>query len=126
MGKFIIKQDGPTMKFELLAANREAIASSDSYNTKASCLKGIASVVKNAPMAAVEDQTVKLYEKKINPKFEIYKDEKGEFRFLLKAKNGQVIVTSGGYKAKASCKNGIESVRKNVVCAEIVEIKSKQ
>ena len=46
-------------------------------------------------------------------KFEIYKDKAGEFRFRLKAGNGQVILASEGYKAKASCMNGIESVRKN-------------
>ncbi len=125
MGKFIIRQDEAGMKFDLLAVNRETIASSDFYNSKASCLKGIASVAKNAPLAAVEDQTLKSYKKEINPKFEIYKDQKGEFRFTLKAKNGQIIVVSEGYKAKASCKNGIESVRKNAVDAEIIEIKSK-
>ena len=46
-------------------------------------------------------------------KFEIYTDKAGEFRFRLKASNGQAILSSQGYKAKASCKNGIESVRKN-------------
>jgi hypothetical protein len=46
-------------------------------------------------------------------KFEIYTDKKGEFRFRLKAANGQIILVSEGYKAKASCINGIESVRKN-------------
>ena len=46
-------------------------------------------------------------------KFEIYKDKAGEFRFRLKAGNGQNILASEGYKAKTSCKNGIESVRKN-------------
>jgi uncharacterized protein YegP (UPF0339 family) len=46
-------------------------------------------------------------------KFEIFKDKKGEFRFRLKAGNGQIILTSEGYKSKSSCKNGIESVRKN-------------
>lgn len=45
--------------------------------------------------------------------FEIYKDKKGEFRFRLKAKNGQNILASEGYTTKASCENGIESVRKN-------------
>lgn len=126
MGKFVIRQDEAGMKFDLLAVNRETIASSDLYNSKASCLKGIASVTKNAPLAAVEDQTLKSYKKEINPKFEIYKDQKGEFRFTLKAKNGQIIIASRGYKAKASCKNGIESVRKNAVDAEIVEIRTKQ
>lgn len=46
-------------------------------------------------------------------KFEIYKDKAGEFRFRLKAGNGEIILSSEGYKAKASCKNGIESVQKN-------------
>ena len=46
-------------------------------------------------------------------KFEIYKDKGGEFRFRLKAGNGQVILASEGYTAKASCVNGIESVQKN-------------
>ena len=46
-------------------------------------------------------------------KFEIYKDRAGEFRFRLKAGNGETILASEGYKAKTSCKNGIESVRKN-------------
>ena len=45
--------------------------------------------------------------------FEISKRGNGEFQFVLKAGNGQVILTSEGYAAKASCTNGIESVRKN-------------
>ena len=46
-------------------------------------------------------------------KFEIYKDKRGEFRFRLKASNGQNIMASEGYKAKSGCTNGIESVKKN-------------
>jgi len=46
-------------------------------------------------------------------KFECYKDKAGEFRFRLKAGNGETILSSEGYSAKASCTNGIESVRKN-------------
>jgi uncharacterized protein YegP (UPF0339 family) len=46
-------------------------------------------------------------------KFEIYKDKAGEFRFRLKASNGQAILASEGYKAKSGCTNGIESVKKN-------------
>lgn len=46
-------------------------------------------------------------------KFEIYKDKAGEHRFRLKAGNGQNILASEGYKSKASCNNGIESVKKN-------------
>ncbi|MDY7396308.1 YegP family protein [Aureibaculum sp. 2210JD6-5] len=46
-------------------------------------------------------------------KFEIYNDKRGEFRFRLKAGNGQNILASEGYKAKSGCTNGIESVRNN-------------
>ena len=46
-------------------------------------------------------------------KFEVYKDKAGEFRFRLKASNGQIILASEGYKQKSSAMNGIESVRKN-------------
>ena len=46
-------------------------------------------------------------------KFELYKDKAGEFRFRLKASNGQNILASEGYKQKSSATNGIESVNKN-------------
>ena len=76
---------------------------------------------KNAPVAAVEDQTVEGYAVEKHPKFEMYVDKAGEFRFRLKATNGQVIAVSEGYKAKASCENGIASVKKNAVDAPIVK-----
>jgi len=56
------------------------------------------------------------------PKFEIYKDNKGEFRFRLKAPNGEVIAIGEGYTTKVACMNGIESVKKNAPIAEIEEI----
>lgn len=46
-------------------------------------------------------------------KFELYTDKAGEYRFRLKAGNGQIILASEGYKQKSSALNGIESVRKN-------------
>ena len=46
-------------------------------------------------------------------KFEIFEDKKGEFRFRLKAGNGEIILASEGYKAKSGCTNGLESVQKN-------------
>lgn len=52
-------------------------------------------------------------------KFEVYKDKAGEFRFRLKAANGQVIATGEGYKTKASALNGIESIRKNAPDAPV-------
>jgi len=46
-------------------------------------------------------------------KFELKKTKSGEFAFTLKAANGEVILTSEQYKAKASAENGIVSVKKN-------------
>ncbi|HDS03550.1 MAG TPA: DUF1508 domain-containing protein [Firmicutes bacterium] len=54
-------------------------------------------------------------------KFEMYKDKRGEFRFRLKATNGQIIAVSEGYTSKTSCLAGIESVRKNAPDADLVE-----
>ena len=55
-------------------------------------------------------------------KFEMYLDKKKEYRFRLKAANGQVIATGEGYKSKDSCLSGIESVKKNAPVAEISEV----
>ncbi len=55
-------------------------------------------------------------------KFEIYQDAKGDYRFRLKAGNGQVIATGQGYKSKTACLKGIESVRKNAPEAKLVAV----
>ena len=119
MGKFLIKKTNTGVKFDLKATNGQVIATSEVYTTDAACKKGIESVAKNAPIAAVEDQTVEGYAVEKHPKFEIYTDKAGEFRFRLKATNGQVIATGEGYKTHANCLNGVESVKKNAVDAEI-------
>lgn len=121
MGKFVIKETKTGVKFDLKANNGEVIATSEVYTTEAACMKGIQSVQKNAPEAAVEDQTKEGFEKEKHPKFEIYSDKSGELRFRLKATNGQIIAVSEGYKSISSCKNGIESVKKNAADAEIVK-----
>lgn len=47
-------------------------------------------------------------------KFEIFQSENNEkYYFRLKAKNGQVVLSSQGYAGKSGCKNGIESVKEN-------------
>jgi uncharacterized protein YegP (UPF0339 family) len=46
-------------------------------------------------------------------KFVISKRFNGEFQFVLKAGNGEVILSSEGYSSKANCANGIDSVRAN-------------
>ena len=113
MGKYVVKKTNTGIKFDLKAGNGEIIANSEVYKSKASCMKGIESVKKNAPIAAVEDQTAEGFDSFKNPKFEVYIDKAGEFRFRLKAKNGEIIATGEGYKSKAGCLNGIESIRKN-------------
>jgi len=120
MGKFVIKETNSGIKFDLKAGNGEVIATSEVYTTEAACRNGIASVQKNAPVAAVENQTVEGFAVEKHPKFEVYADKAGEFRFRLKATNGQVIAVSEGYKALAGCMNGIESVKKNSADSEIV------
>lgn len=122
MGKFIIKETKTGFTFSLKAGNGEVIATGgEVYNSLASIKNGIASVAKNAPVANLEDQTVEEFEAQTHPKFEIYKDKAGEFRFRLKARNGEIIAVSEGYVKKDSCKNGIESVRKNAVDAPVIE-----
>ncbi len=121
MGRFVIRQTATGTKFDLKAGNGEVIATSEVYSSKDACVKGAESVRANAPLAAVEDQTKEGYATEKNPKFEVYNDKAGEFRFRLTAKNGQVIASSEGYKAVQSCLNGIESVKKNAPDAEIVD-----
>ena len=121
MGKFVVRAVPSGIKFDLKASNGEVIATSEVYKSKNSCLNGVKSVAKNAPVANIEDQTVEGWQKAQCPKFEMYVDKAGEYRFRLKATNGQVIATSEGYAAKKSCENGIESVKKNAVDAPVVE-----
>ena len=121
MGKFVIRNVASGIKFDLKATNGQVIATSEVYTTEAACRGGIESVMKNAPIANVEDQTVENFEAVTHPKFEMYEDKAGEFRFRLKARNGEPIAASEGYKAKASCLNGIESVRKNAPEADVVK-----
>jgi len=120
-GKFLIKQTATGTKFDLKSGNGEVILSSQVYASDASCKAGIESIRHNAPLAAVEDQTVEGFESEKHPKFEIYKDKSEEFRFRLKARNGEIIGTSEGYKTKANCKNGIDSIVKNAPDAKLEE-----
>jgi uncharacterized protein YegP (UPF0339 family) len=46
-------------------------------------------------------------------KFEVYKDKAGKFRYRLKARNGQIILTGEAYNSKTACLDGIESVKNN-------------
>ncbi|MBP5270094.1 MAG: YegP family protein [Clostridia bacterium] len=123
MGKFVVKQTKTGFKFDLKAGNGEVICSSEVYKTEASCIKGLESVRRNC-VGAVEDQTVEGFETQKHPKFEVYVDKAGEYRFRLKATNGQVIATGEGYKTKTSCLNGIDSIKRNAPEAKVEKIEA--
>ena len=121
MSKFLFRTVSSGYKFDLKATNGQVIATSESYDTKAACRKGAESVRKNAPAAKVEDQTEADRKQLSNPKFELFQDRAGQYRFRLKATNGKVIAVSEGYGTKAACENGIDSVKTNAPAAEVAE-----
>lgn len=122
MGKFVMRSVPSGVKFDLRAGNGAGIATSEVYRTKAACRAGIRSVMRNAAIAGIEDQTEADFAREKNPKFEVYRDHAGEFRFRLRATNGQQIAASEGYTTKAACLSGIESVKKNAASAPIVDM----
>ncbi len=121
LGYYYIKQtaNGGYM-FSLKAANHEIIATSEIYTTLASCKKGVQSVSKNAPVAAIEDLTIESDEKVYAPKFEIYTDKAEKFRFRLKAANYEIIAVSQAYKKKHSCRKAVMSVAHNAQTKKII------
>ena len=121
MGKFIMRRVNSGIKFDLKAANGQTILSSEVYTSEAACRKGMESVMKNAPVARIENQTEAGWKTAVHPKFEMYRDKRGGYRFRLKARNGEIIAISDSYSAKAGCLNGIESVKANAPGAQIIE-----
>ena len=122
MSRFSVKVLPGGCKFDLYAPNGQMIATSEVYDTRAACLKGVESVRKSAPSAGVEDLTEEHCPTLPHPKFQLFLDKAGQFRFRLKARNGKIIAVSDGYQTKSGCENGIDSVRKNAPDAEIEEI----
>ena len=122
MGKFVIsKAKNEEYTFVLKATNGQVILEAgETFSSLASCKNSIESVKKNA-LAHVEDQTVEGFETVTHPKYELYTDKAGEYRWRLKARNGEPIGKSEGYKAKDSALNGIASVGKNAPDAEVIE-----
>ena len=114
MGRFRIKPVATGYKFDLLAANGQVIATSEVYETEAACRKGVRSVCASAQKAKMADLTG---EGKLptNPRFELFLDKAGAYRFRLRARNGQVVAVSEGYTTREACENGMESVRKNAL-----------
>lgn len=119
MSKFLIRQSASGFKFDLLASNGQVILSSEVYTSRAAAIKGIASIRLNASGAKVENQTEEDWTVRSHPKFEVYQDKAGQYRFRLKARNGKIVGTSEAYTNKAGCLNGVESVMKNAAEAEM-------
>lgn len=120
-GKFEINKskDGKKFFFNLYASNKVGIATSQMYSSSQSALGGVKSVIANAPTAPIEDQSLKTYETLPYPKWEIYVDNGGKYRFRLSASNGSCVCHSQGYTTKAACKNGIDSIIRSSKNAEI-------
>ena len=122
-GKFEVKRakDG-RYHFNLYASNHILIARSQVYSSSSKAMQGINSVIANAPKAKIEDQTLKSPVTVPFPKWEIYIDNGGKYRFRLCATNGSCICHSRGYTTKANCKNGIESITRFANDAEIKKV----
>jgi len=119
-GAFEIKRSKDNrFVFNLYAANRVIVATSQIYSSSQSAITGINSVIANAERAAIEDQTLKTFVPQGFPKWEIYIDKAGQFRFRLLASNGSCVCHSQGYTQKSTCKKGIESIIRTVKSAKI-------
>lgn len=116
--KFEVYKDAAgKFRFRLRAGNNEIVATGEAYEQHAGCIKGIKSVQKNCN-SEIEDLTTE--NKAIpNPKYQVLSDEKGKFRFRLKASNGEIIAQSESYETKDGCMNGIEAVKKS--CSAEIE-----
>ena len=121
MGKFIVRRTATGFMFDLLAANGQDIAASEVYEAKAACIKGIRSVQKYAAVAKFADLT-QGDPAVTNPRFELFRDKRGDYRFRLRSRNGAVPAPSDAYSTKNACENGIESVRANAPDADWEEI----
>jgi DNA-binding protein Alba len=110
--KFQVYKDvAGKFRFRLRADNNKIVAVGEAYEQHTSCLNGIKSIQKNCG-SEIEDLTIE--DRKVpNPKFQILKDSAGEFRFHLKAANGEIIAQGEGYQTKEDCLNAVELVKKS-------------
>jgi len=111
--KFQVYKDAANKcRFRILADNNKIVAVGEAYEQHAGCVNGVKSIQKNCN-AAIEDTTIEGAPKIPNPKYEVYKDKTSQFRFRLKASNGQIIAESESYETKEACLNGVDVVRKS-------------
>lgn len=109
--------------YKLYSSNYRVIAiGGEPYSSLTAMKTGINSIIKNAADAPIEDQTLKKVVEQKCPKWEIYLDAKGEYRFRLKASNGNIVcITNDGYLSKPACKNGMQAIAKAAANSEIVQ-----
>ena len=119
MAIFIVKQTATGFKFDLKNENG-VIATSEVYASEAACKKGVDSV-KNSAAGEIENQTVEGFETKKHPKFEVYEDKGGAYRYRLKAVNGQIIATCGtlSYKTVEEALAVAEEVKATAAAAKV-------
>ena len=113
MEKFQIRTVATGIKFDLKAANGEIVATSEVYKTSAACHRGMESVQNNI-RAPLEDETDPQAPSLPNPKFQLYQDRSGAFRFRLRSRNSRIIAASEGYETRSACLGGIASLCRNV------------
>ena len=118
MSKFLIRQVPTGFKFDLHAENGQPVAASEVYSARSGCIRGIEAVRRCAQLNRVADLT-ETAPLPANPRMEVYQDKREEFRFRLRARNGQIIAVSEPYSSKSACLAGLESV---ILCAPTAEI----
>jgi uncharacterized protein YegP (UPF0339 family) len=104
--KFEIYQDkGKEYRWRLKAPNGQVLATAgQSFKAKADCKKSVERLMGDLGKY----------------KFEVYEDKAKQYRWRLKAPNGQTVASSSeGYKARADCEKAIESIKKGAGKAEV-------
>ena len=108
----LYKDNAGEFRWRLKDGDTTMATSGQGYKAKADARNGIDRIKKDA---AGDKLT-----------FEVYEDAKKEFRWRLKAGNGQVIATSGqGYKDKRDCKKGVETIMTGAATATVEEVTEK-
>ena len=121
MSKFVIRRVETGMKFDLCADNGEIVAVSEVYSGRAGCLRGIESVRACARLGRIADLTLNDENRPTNPRFEIFRDRRGDHRFRLRSRNGKIVAISEAHMTAYGCHRAIESVRAAVAKATIDE-----
>ena len=117
--KFVVNKTNTGYNFLLIATNGQPVGHSQVYASLKSAQAGIEAVKKASAANVIEDTTKEGFEEQSNPKFVVYTDKKGEFRFSLQARNGEKILASEGYTTLKACLNGCASVVKNAEAATV-------